>query len=61
MKIHQDHIDRLADRATRLEAHEAHAQALCGDCVPGSVRHGEMLEARSIRVALACLAGEVAA
>lgn len=53
--LEQVHIERLADRAQRLENDEAHARMLCGECQPGSVRHDTVLEARSIRAALACL------
>lgn len=56
----KQHIDRLKEMLTRMEAHEQHAQIICGDCPPDSIRAGEAEDARALRAVLAVVQ-EVAA
>ena len=53
-------IDRLAEMLKRMEAHEQHAQIICGDCPPDSIRADEAEDARALRAVLAVVQ-EVAA
>lgn len=55
-----NHIDRLTDMLKRMEAHEQHAQIICGDCQPDSIRAGEAQDAKALRAVLAVVQ-EVAA
>jgi hypothetical protein len=55
-----NHIDRLTDMLKRKEAHDQHAQIICGDCQPDSIRAGEAQDAKALRAVLAVVQ-EVAA
>lgn len=56
----KQHIDRLAEMLARMDAHEQHAQIICGDCQPDSIRAGEAEDAKALRAVLAVMQ-EVAA
>ena len=49
----KQHIDRLKEMLTRMEAHEKHAQGICGDCQPDSIRASEAEDAKALRAVLA--------
>ena len=48
----KQHIDRLAEMLARMEAHEQHAQIICGDCQPDSIRADEAQDAKALRAVL---------
>jgi hypothetical protein len=48
-------INRLKALLARMMAHEAHAQIICGDCKPDSIRADEAKDAAALRKLLAAV------